>query len=61
MQLGAMVASAYVLLLRYNCEQGNNEKFAELRTTKLLLHLKINNFNCALQIYAADTRMEISL
>ena len=29
---------------------------------ELLSHLKINNFNCELQIYAAaDTRIEISL
>ena len=32
---------------------------AELRATELLFHLKINNFNCDLQIYAADTRIKI--
>ena len=35
--------------------------FAELHATELLFHLKINNFMCDLQSYAADTRMEISL
>ena len=28
---------------------------------ELLFHLKINNLNCGLQIYVADTRMKISL
>ena len=28
---------------------------AGLRAEELLFHLKINNFNCDLQIYAADT------
>jgi len=44
-----------------NCEQGSNLTFAELRETELLFHLKINNFKCDLQIYAADTRIKISL
>ena len=33
----------------------------EFRATELLFHLKIKNFNCELQIYAADTRIEISV
>ena len=41
--------------LRYNCQEGRNEIFAELRATELLFYLKINYFNCDLQIYAADT------
>ena len=33
----------------------------ELRAAELLLYLKINNFNCDLKIYAADTRMELNI
>ena len=52
----AMIISACAISLRYNCEQGSNLSFAEL-----LFHLKINNLNCDLQVYAADTSMKISL
>ena len=33
----------------------------ELHAAELLLYLKINNFNCDLKIYAADTRMELNI
>ena len=47
----AIIANKKAVKYSQNC--------AELRATELLFHLKINNFNCDLQIYAADTRMEI--
>ena len=48
----AMIAKKAIKYLR-NC--------VELRATEVLFHLKIHNFNCDLQMYAADTRMKISL
>ena len=48
----AIIANKEVIKYSHHC--------AELRATELLFHLKINNFNCDLQIYAADTRMEIT-
>ena len=48
----AMIAKKAMKYLR-NC--------VELRATEVLFHLKIHNFNCDLQMYAADTRMKISL
>ena len=44
--------------------RGIAQNYAELRglrATELLFHLKFNNFKCDLQVYAAETRMEISL
>ena len=46
-----------------NCKELRTPELlaTELRATELLFHLKINNLNCDLQVYAADTRMKISL
>jgi len=59
-----MVATArpfHCVQLRYNCQEGRNEIFAELRATELLFHLKFNNFNCDLQIFAESEDGNISV
>ena len=61
-----MIASACAVSKesRYNCEQGTNKILAKLREiacTGITFPSKLNNINCDLQIYAADTRIEIFL